>query len=585
MKSILSKNSLVFILFLIALQVFFVGKHFVNTENQVAESFSQKPNYTDESILKVPFVASAAEIAAVSLTRGPYLQLSTPNSIYVRWRTNQPSASKVRYGYSSGNYIFTAYNSSLVTEHVIRLTGLSSKTKYYYTIETNTQKLQGDASNFFITNPPVGSTTPVRIWAIGDFGNNSYQQKQVRNAYYNYTGGKYTNVWLWLGDNAYNSGADWEYQTKVFTNHYEKMLKQTVAWACAGNHDLISSKASSQTGPYYNILTLPKNGEAGGVPSGTEAYYSFNYANIHFISLESVTGYFRSPGSAMINWLKRDLAANRQRWTVVFWHTAPYAKGSHNSDTEIELIEMRKNVVPILENYKVDIVLAAHSHDYERSFLIRGHYGNESTFNSSMKINGGSGRSKNPYIKYAPQFLGTVYVVCGVSGQGSTQTKPGWPHNAMYYSSNNKFGSLVMDVNGDRLECKFLTSYNAIADYFTIVKQGSSGKNPLDENGSTISNLPLGTETVAYKNSILSDVILYPNPASNSFNIKYSVHSTTDLTMEIFNIQGEKIYSQNYTEMNGEYDQQIDMSEYAKGFYFIKLIAGKEKLTKKLVLE
>ena len=49
-------------------------------------------------------------------------------------------------------------------------------------------------------------------------------------------------------------------------------------------------------------------GQAGGVPSGTEAYYSFDYANIHFISLDSHDS-DRALTGAMMTWLKADLAA------------------------------------------------------------------------------------------------------------------------------------------------------------------------------------------------------------------------------------------------------------------------------------
>ena len=48
--------------------------------------------------------------------------------------------------------------------------------------------------------------------------------------------------------------------------------------------------------------------EAGGVASGTEAYYSFDYANVHFIVLDSHDSP-RSPGGAMLTWMKADLAA------------------------------------------------------------------------------------------------------------------------------------------------------------------------------------------------------------------------------------------------------------------------------------
>ena len=40
-----------------------------------------------------------------------------------------------------------------------------------------------------------------------------------------------------------------------------------------------------------------------------------------------------------------------QKWVIAFWHHPPYSKGSHNSDTETELVQMRQNALPILESY------------------------------------------------------------------------------------------------------------------------------------------------------------------------------------------------------------------------------------------
>ena len=37
----------------------------------------------------------------------------------------------------------------------------------------------------------------------------------------------------------------------------------------------------------YGIFELPTQGQSGGVPSGTEQYYSFDYGNIHFVCLNS----------------------------------------------------------------------------------------------------------------------------------------------------------------------------------------------------------------------------------------------------------------------------------------------------------
>src|SRR5207249_3047059 len=121
--------------------------------------------------------------------------------------------------------------------------------------------------------------------------------------------------------------------------------------------------------------------------------------------------------------LEQDLAANTNDWLIAFWHHPPYSKGTHDSDWEIELVQMRENALPILESYGVDLVLSGHSHVYERSFLINGHYGTTDTFNpATMRLNAGNGRinGNGPYTKPATGPLpnqGAVYVVAGSSGQ------------------------------------------------------------------------------------------------------------------------------------------------------------------------
>ena len=83
--------------------------------------------------------------------------------------------------------------------------------------------------------------------------------------------------------------------------------------------------------------------------SGTEAYYSFDYANVHFVCLESFETN-RSATGPMLTWLQNDLASTAQPWVIAFFHHPPYSKGSHDSDTDIELKEMRQNALPILED-------------------------------------------------------------------------------------------------------------------------------------------------------------------------------------------------------------------------------------------
>src|SRR6185503_17129659 len=162
----------------------------------------------------------------------------------------------------------------------------------------------------------------------GDSGTANSQAAAARDAYTTFNGARMTDVWLMLGDNAYSAGTDTEYQNAVF-NFYPKYMQNNVLWPTIGNHDA----ASASAGPYLNIFTLPQNAEAGGVASGTERYYSFDYANIHFICLDSATS-SRVIGGAMYAWAEADLQATTQDWIITFFHHPPYTKGTHNSDAE-----------------------------------------------------------------------------------------------------------------------------------------------------------------------------------------------------------------------------------------------------------
>lgn len=417
-------------------------------------------------------VFSVMSVDAQTLTRGPYLQMSSTSAMTVRWRSSTATNSVVRYGSSATSLTQLVSDSASVTEHEVRLTGLSANTKYYYSVGSTATTLASGTNNFFITAPT--SAKPTRIWVLGDSGNATTGQKNVRDAYYKFTGTRHTDLFLMLGDNAYMNGTDSQYQAELF-NVYGAMLQKSALWPTFGNHDAESANSATQTGPYFNMLTLPKNGEAGGVASGTEAYYSFDYGNIHFICLDSSES-SRSTTGAQLTWLKKDLAANHKTWTIAFWHHPPYSKGSHDSDTETELIEMRKNALPILESYGVDLVLCGHSHVYERSFFINGHYGSSSTFNSStMKVQPGSGRvdGTGAYTKDSASptpYSGTAYIVAGTSAH--TNTGP-LNHPAMY-TSQCILGSVVLDVNGDQLDAQFIDSAGTRRDYFTLRKGGGT---------------------------------------------------------------------------------------------------------------
>ncbi len=421
--------------------------------------------------------ASATISSSQNLVRGPYLQMGAPTSMTIRWRTDQATNSRVEFGLSAGNLNMTVDSLSSRTEHVVVLSGLSPNTTYYYSIGSTGSIFVSGGDYFFKTNPTDGTRQTSRIWIIGDSGEGNQNAINVRDAYKTHTGSTHTNLWVMLGDNAYDDGTDAEYQTAMF-DMYPEMLRKSVVWPAFGNHDGASADSPDESGVFYDIFSLPRNAESGGVASGTEAYYSFNYANIHFVCLNS-HDIPRGVDDPMLTWLEGDLAANTLDWVVAFWHHPPYSKGSHDSDLEDHETEMRENALPILENYGVDLVFTGHSHSYERSYLLDGHYGNSLSLLPEHKLDDGDGREDSDGAYSKPvlgpsSHDGAVYVVAGNASKTSSAPLD---HPAMYYSVQ-ALGSIVLDVDGGKADVTYIDDTGAVRDYFTIQKGGGASNPP-----------------------------------------------------------------------------------------------------------
>src|SRR5206468_1250949 len=216
-------------------------------------------------------------------------------------------------------------------------------------------------------------------------------------------------------------------------------------------------------------------------------------------------------------------SANTQQWLIAYWHHPPYSKGSHDSDSESELQQMRQYANPILESHGVDLVLSGHSHSYERSYLLNGHYGSSSTLTSAMILDKGDGRvdGTGAYEKPAPLTpnKGAVYTVAGSSGQTSGGSLD---HPAMYLSLN-VLGSLV---SGTAQAVTFSASGLPTAATASFSPTACTPTCSITRNISTTSSTATGTSTVtvtgtggvATKTTSLS---LTVNPVTSSFNFSF----------------------------------------------------------------
>jgi phosphodiesterase/alkaline phosphatase D-like protein len=146
-----------------------------------------------------------------ALVRGPYLQSVAPKSIVVRWRTDAPESSFVRYGLATDRLSETAALAESVTEHIVTLSLLQPDTKYYYSVGTASTTLVHGEEFFFVTSPPAASPKPVKFWVLGDPGTADEKARAVRDSYERFVGEHPADFCLLLGDNAYPDGTDEEY--------------------------------------------------------------------------------------------------------------------------------------------------------------------------------------------------------------------------------------------------------------------------------------------------------------------------------------------------------------------------------------
>lgn len=427
-------------------------------------------------ILLLLCFCSATQAQTPALTRGPYLQVVTPTGITVRWRTDTPSASRVWFGTAANALNQSVTEPASVTEHSVSLTGLSPATRYYYAIGQGETRLAGDAEHSFKTALPAGDTRPFRIWSLGDFGNGTPNQFSVYEQYKKATASRPADLWVWLGDNAYCCGTEVEYQKYVF-DVYGPHLRSLPSYAVPGNHDYADQNQKFDS-PYFSMLSFPERGQAGGVPSGSKLYYSYDYGNVHFVMLDSFgledgKWILYDPTSPQVRWLERDLTANRQPWTVVVFHHPPYTKSARDSDAEEALRLIRGNLTPILERYNVDLVMSGHSHTYERSYRIRDHRGLAATFDPAQHLAETTNARYDGSSNSCPILTkgkGTVYVVNGSGGAlgGAYSANPN--HPAMATTFKTIGGSMVIDVNDNRMDAQFIAADGSIQDRFTIMK-------------------------------------------------------------------------------------------------------------------
>jgi hypothetical protein len=171
----------------------------------------------------------------------------------------------------------------------------------------------------------------------------------------------------------------------------------------------------------------------GGGGKENEEWYSYDYSNAHFIHLN--TNSRHASGSPQYNWLVNDLQSTTAEWIFVYHHHPGYNSYSDYAD-------VLNHLVPLYEQYGVDISFGGHLHYYERAYKDGVYY--ITTGNAGGK----HWDPKYPLNPYSQFTMSQVYSFVTVDVDGTTATLRG------RYIDGAVFDSVVLShgVDNDQLD-------------------------------------------------------------------------------------------------------------------------------------
>ena len=85
--------------------------------------------------------------------------------------------------------------------------------------------------------------------------------------------------------------------------------------------------------------------------------------------------------------------------------------------------------------------------------------------------------------------------------------------------------------------------------------------------------------------SAINNLVIYPNPSRDVFNISFTSEEEQNLRVRILNVIGEELVNENLEQFVGEYTKQIDLTGNAKGIYFLEIETDNGVINKKLILQ
>ena len=85
-------------------------------------------------------------------------------------------------------------------------------------------------------------------------------------------------------------------------------------------------------------------------------------------------------------------------------------------------------------------------------------------------------------------------------------------------------------------------------------------------------------------NEGLSSLFMFPNPAQDNLTVKFSSLVWKDTQIEIFDLNGKRVYTSSPVKVLGQYTHDINTSDLSAGIYTIRVQNGLDAINEKLII-
>jgi hypothetical protein len=206
-----------------------------------------------------------------------------------------------------------------------------------------------------------------------------------------------------------------------------------------------------------------------------------------------------------------------------------------------------------------------------------------------------------------PQILvddnNEIYVVFSSVTETYNNGVQDYRHLWARYSPNGDFWGPFVDLTSDIIhifdECVFPTIASTSDEYFYLVYQTDiepglavrGDEDPYGDNFIRFMKVEKTEVSVGIKDNNMPindyDVLQnYPNPATGITTVKVNVRKTTNLTLEVTNMIGQKVLEvEAGTATPGMNKITFDVSNLSSGTYFYTVRAGETSVSKKMIVE